>query len=172
MLKWILVFTFHLILLMGYNSFTTNINLGHSFAQNISNKSNTAKTNSWISKRDNLNISMSLNPPQPLADQNTKISFEIKKLNSTAASNLDHLIGRVVIVDSDGRLFKFGDQNVTNNKFSVNYIFPSNGSDRIILELYKDKTPFTIGSFNINIISSQAQQQNSNNFFTNLFKGL
>ncbi|MGN6708519.1 MAG: hypothetical protein ACTHKF_04150, partial [Candidatus Nitrosocosmicus sp.] len=103
-------------------------------------------------------------------DQNTKISFDIKKLNNTGVSNFENMSGRVIIADNDGRLFKFANQNITNSKLSVNYIFPSNGSDRIILELYKNKTPLNIGSFNVNI-TSQSQQQNSD-FFSNLFKGL
>jgi hypothetical protein len=113
---------------------------------------------------------MSLSPSLPVTDQNTTISFEIKKLNNAISSNYANLSGRVVIVDSDGRLFKFGNQSITDNKLSINYIFPSNGEDRIILELYKNQTPFTIGSFNLNVTTPNNQQ--NNNFFTNLFKGL
>jgi hypothetical protein len=165
LIKEIFVFTFLLILVINYNNYIANINIEHSFAQKL-----TEKKNSWLSKRDNLNITMSLSPPIPTIDQNTKISFDIKKLNNTGASNFENMSGRVIIADNDGRLFKFANQNITNSKLSVNYIFPSNGSDRIILELYKNKTPFNIGSFNVNI-TSQSQQQNSD-FFSNLFKGL
>lgn len=168
MIKGVFVFTLFLILLIGYSSNGLYSKFHYSFAQNSVN--NNSKPNSWISKRDNLNITMSLSPSLPAIDQNTTISFEIKKLNNAIASNYKNLSGRVVIVDSDGRLFKFGNQSISDNKLSLNYIFPSNGEDRIILELYKNKTPFTIGSFNLNITGPNNQQ--NNDFFTNLFKGL
>jgi hypothetical protein len=164
-----LVFSLILFLFIGFNNSISHFNILPSFAQNIT-KENAGKTSSWISKRDNLNITMSLSPSLPVTDQNTTISFEIKKLNNAISSNYANLSGRVVIVDSDGRLFKFGNQSITDNKLSINYIFPSNGEDRIILELYKNQTPFTIGSFNLNVTTPNNQQ--NNNFFTNLFKGL
>ena len=168
MIKGVFVFTLFLIVLIGFSNYGLHSKFHYSFAQNSVN--NNSKPNSWISKRDNLNITMSLSPSLPAIDQNTTISFEIKKLNNAIVSNYENLSGRVVIVDSDGRLFKFGNQSITDNKLSINYIFPSNGEDRIILELYKNKTPFTIGSFNLNIASPTNQQ--NNDFFTNLFKGL
>ncbi len=77
---------------------------------------------------------------------------------------------RVTMTDSDGRIFKFGQQNITDNKFAVNYIFPSNGTDRVILQLYKNKTPFTIGSFDISVPFAQPPQDN--NFFLIYLKEL
>ena len=169
MVKKALVFSLILFLFIGFNNFVAHYNFFHSFAQNIT-KENAVKTSSWTSKRDNLNITMSLSPSLPVMDQNTTISFEIKKLNNAISSNYANLSGRVVIVDSDGRLFKFGNQSITDNKLSINYIFPSNGEDRIILELYKNQTPFTIGSFNLNVTTPNNQQ--NSDFFSNLFKGL
>lgn len=141
--------------------------LSNSFSQNAVDK-NKNIASIWISKRENLNISIKLEPKVPLVDQNTKIYFDIKKLNSSILSNWENLSGRVTIVDSDGRLFKFDNKNITGNNFFVNYIFPSNGENKIILQLYKNKVPFTIGNFDINISLNQPQ---NNDFFTNLFKG-
>ncbi len=77
------------------------------------------------------------------------------------------------MADSDGRIFKFGQQNITDNKFFVNYIFPNNGTDRIILQIYKNEIPFAIGSIDLNVPLIQSQSSSpDNNFFTNLFKGL
>ncbi|MGN6560375.1 MAG: hypothetical protein ACTHJ2_07610, partial [Candidatus Nitrosocosmicus sp.] len=88
MIKEIFVFSFFLILVINYNNYIANMNIYHSFAQKV-----TEKKNSWLSKRDNLNITMSLSPPLPIIDQNTKISFDIKKLNNTGASNFENMSG-------------------------------------------------------------------------------
>jgi len=160
------------ILLITFNYFTSSITNNSSFSQIASNK-NINKVNSWISKKDNLNITISLDPKIPIVDKSTKISFELKKLNNSINTNFANLTAKVTIADSDGRIFKFGQQNIINNKFNVNYIFPTNGTDRIIIQIYKNEIPFAIGSIDLNVPIIQSQPASpDNNFFTNLFKGL
>ena len=167
MIKFLFILPIFIVLLF-YINYSEMFNIGSSFSQNpVDKNKNTANT--WISKRDNLNISIILDPKVPIIDQNTKISFDLKKLNSSISSNLENLSGRVTIVDSDGRLFKFDNKNITANKFFVNYIFPSNGENKIILQLHKNKVPFTIGYFNLNVSLPSPQ---NNDFFANLFKGI
>ena len=143
--------------------------MNSSFSPIVSSK-NIDKINSWISKKDNLNITVTLDPKIPIVDKSTKISFEVKKLNNSINTNFANLTAKVTIADSDGRIFKFGQQNITDNKFIVNYIFPNNGTDRIILQIYKNEVPFAIGSIDLNVPIIQSPPDN--NFFTNLFKGL
>ena len=166
-LKLICIVFIFVVLLFHFNNYFV-FNITSSFSQNSMDKNSNTQS-IWISKRENLNISISLDPKVPIVDQNTKISFDIKKLNPSLPANLDNISGKITIVDSDGRLFKFGNKNVTDNKFFVNYIFPSDGQNKIILQLYKNKVPFTIGSFNLNISLPKPQ---NNDFFANLFKGL
>ena len=163
MIKFIYIVIIIIILLLYNNNYIFNVS--NSFSQTTFEKNNAI---TWISKRENLNISITLDPKVPIVDKSTKISFDINKLNRSITPNLENLSGKVTIVDSDGRIFKFDNKNIIDNKFFVNYIFPSDGENKIILQLYKNKTPFTISSFNLNISLPQSQ---TNNFFANLFKG-
>ena len=139
------------------------------FSQDVNN--NHSATSSWISKRNNFNASMMLEPKIPIIDQKTKISFEIKRLNDTGF--FEGLIARATITDHDGRLFKFDRQSVLDGKFAVEYMFPDHGAHRIILQLYKYGSAFAIGSFDI-MIPHQQEQSNQKfwGFFANLFDNL
>jgi hypothetical protein len=115
------------------------------FAQGGGNSA--VKTNVWISKQNNLNITMNLQPNMPVIDQWANILFEVKKLNGSGF--IDNLNARVTITDHDGRLFKFVSQPVSKGKFSVEYMFPDDGQHRVLLQLYKNGSAFAISSFDI-----------------------
>src|SRR5919112_5838672 len=84
------------IVLLCYINNHAFFNISSSFSQNsVEINKNIAST--WISKRENLNISITLDPKVPIVDQNTKIYFDIKKLNSSPSSDLENLSGRVTI---------------------------------------------------------------------------
>src|SRR3712207_4419956 len=63
------------------------------------------KNDSWISERDNLNMTINLEPAVPIIDETTKISFEVKQLD--ISKPFEGLNIRVTITDHDGRLYKF-----------------------------------------------------------------
>ncbi len=168
MFKSLIMFAAFLILLISFNNISPLIKIIDSFAQSITANKSIDKNQFWVSKKDNLNISIALDPAVPIVDKSTKISFEIKKLNNSFSPTFSNFSAKVTMTDSEGRLFKFEKQNIINNKFFVNYIFPSNGTDRAILQLFKNGIPFTIGSFDIIVPLAPVQD---NNFFTNLFKG-
>jgi len=126
---------------------------------------NTIVNETWLSKRDNLNITINLNPKIPIIDEWTLIQFEVRKLDSGDLAN-DTLTSNVTITDHDGRLFKFPEQIIANGKFSVEYIFPDDGQHRIILQLYRDLTPFTVASFDLTI----SHPQPPDNFLSWLFQ--
>lgn len=109
------------------------------------------KNNSWISERDNLNISLRLEPQVPIIDEVTRLSFEVRNLNdSTLINNLNT---KVTLTDHDGRLYKFENKliPISGGQFSVEYIFPDDGEHRIILQLHKNTSPFTVSSFDLAI---------------------
>jgi len=109
------------------------------------------KNNSWISERDNLNISLRLEPQVPIIDQVTRLSFEVRNLSdSTLINNLNT---KLTLTDHDGRLYKFENKliPISGGQFSVDYIFPDDGEHRIILQIYKNTTPFTVSSFDLAI---------------------
>jgi hypothetical protein len=107
------------------------------------------KNDSWISERNNLNVSIKLEPIVPVIDETTKILFEITYLNNSKP--FEDLNTRVTLTDHDGRLYKFENKllSVIDGQFSVNYIFPDDGEHRIILQLYKNTTPFAVSSFDL-----------------------
>ncbi len=105
------------------------------------------KNDSWISERNNLNVTIKLIPIVPVIDETTEILFEVTSLNNSKP--FKDLNTQVTITDHDGRLYKFENKimPVIDGQFSVNYIFPDDGEHRIILQIYKNTTPFTVSSF-------------------------
>jgi hypothetical protein len=138
------------------------------FSQN--EVTNAISNNTWISKRDNLNITMKTMPEIPIIDEKTKISFEIRNLNDSKF--VEGFNARVTITDDAGRLFKFNNQYipVSNGKISVDYIFPDYGEHRLILQLYRNESAFAVSNFNIVIPQAKQPPLPNDNFLANLFK--
>jgi len=132
------------------------------------------KNDSWISVGNNLNITIHLTPIVPIIDENTKLSFMIKSLNDSLP--IQDLNRKVTITDHDGRLYKFENKSmpVTKGQFSVDYIFPDDGEHRVILQLYKNMTPFTVSSFDLLIPhpTSPSQTDKLLKPFTDLFDSI
>ena len=74
MFKSIIIISSFFILLITFNYFTASITINSSFSQIASNK-NIDKVNSWISKKDNLNITITLDPKIPIVDKIDKDLF-------------------------------------------------------------------------------------------------
>ena len=140
------------------------------FSQNNKTNVNPIVNSTWISKRDNLNITMSLIPQMPIIDQTTKINFEVKKLDNPGF--LNNASARITITDQDGRLYKFDNKffPIVDGKISVDYLFPVEGKHEIILQIYNNSRPFTVSSFDIIIPQSVPKDNNLiSNLFGNLF---
>lgn len=120
----------------------------------------------WASKRDNLKITIELDPKIPMIDEWTKILFEVSRLDSGELVN-GNLKTNTTLTDHDGRLYKFPEQVIADGKFSVDYIFPDDGQHKIILQLYKDSTAFTVASFDLTTPHPKAS---SNDFLSWLFQ--
>ena len=130
------------------------------------------KNDTWISKQNNLNVTISLEPKVPVIDEKTNISFEIRKLNDS--SPFENIGARVTLTDHDGRLFKFKNQNIpaSGGKLSVEYIFPDHGEHRVILQLYKNESAFSIISFDIAIPHPKQPPSSIDNFFGRLLNNI
>jgi hypothetical protein len=130
--------------------FTLSLYSSKAFSQDATTPS-IVKNDSWISARNNLNITVNLTPTVPIIDEITKLSFKIQSLNDSIP--IQDLEAKTTITDHDGRLYKFENKflPVTNGQFSVDYIFPDHGEHRIILQLYENMTPFTVSSFDLSI---------------------
>jgi hypothetical protein len=108
-----------------------------------------ANKNSWISERDNLNVTMNLTPKVPTVDQPTEIQFDIRELDTGMPYN--DLSANVTILDSDSRLFKFAEQPVSDGIFSVIYIFPDDALNNIIVQMERNSTAFGVAAFEVNV---------------------
>lgn len=120
--------------------------------QNVNNNLTKVLVNdTWTSKRDNLGISLKLEPTVPIIDQWTKMYFEIKELGSGEFVHDINLTVNATISDHDGRLFKFPERNVMDGKFDISYIFPDDGQHRVILQIYQDYVALNVATFDINV---------------------
>jgi hypothetical protein len=153
-----------MLLILNYTKFPNFV-----FSQN--NKIvNPIVNSTWISKRDNLNITMSLIPQMPIIDQTTKINFEVKKLDNLGL--LGNASAKITITDQDDRLYKFENKffPILDGNVSVEYLFPVEGEHKVILQLYNNSRPFTVSSFDIIIPQSVPKDNNLvSNLFGNLF---
>lgn len=95
------------------------------------------KTNTWVSERDKLNITMNLEPKVPIIDKNTRIVFEVKRINGS--EQIENLKSKVTMTDHDGRLYEFENETIPiiKGQLSVDYVFPDDGEHRIVLQIYK-----------------------------------
>ncbi len=130
--------------------FTLSLYSSKAFSQDATTPS-IVKNDSWISARNNLNVTINLAPTVPIIDEVTKLSFKIQSLNDSIS--IQDLKAKITITDHDGRLYKFENKflPLINEQFSVDYIFPDDGEHRIILQLYENMTPFTVSSFDLSI---------------------
>lgn len=76
-------------------------------------------------------------------------------------------ISNVTMTNHDGRLYKFGNKSIPiiNRQFFVEYVFPDEGEHRIILQIYKNDTPFEVSSFNVTIPYSRQIISSASIFF-------
>ena len=138
----------------------------HVFSQSNKINVNPIVNSTWISKRDNLNVTMSLIPQMPIIDQITKINFEVKKLDNLGF--LNNASAKITITDQDGRLYKFDNKffPIVDGNVSVDYLFPVEGQHKVILQLYNNSMPISVSSFDIIIPKSIPKD---NNLISNLF---
>ncbi|MGD9673205.1 MAG: hypothetical protein AB7U98_06985 [Candidatus Nitrosocosmicus sp.] len=140
--------------------------MGFAQVSNNGTVSSTIDNSTWISERDNLKITMELEPEVPIIDQWTRIHFEIKNMTSDMFFLEDGLFVNATFTDHDGRLFKFPQKSIIDGKFNLEYIFPDDGQHRIILQLYKNNIAFTVAFFDLTVPHPQLPKD----FWSQLFQ--
>jgi hypothetical protein len=85
------------------------------------------KTQEWVSQ--SVKILFTYQPERPIIDTFTKLQFSV--INLTDNENLKEFNARVVVTNGQ-RLFKFENISVTNGDFSVEYIFPDDGTHQVL----------------------------------------
>ena len=156
-----------LVLIINFSIFVSTHQI--TYSQNSQNN-NSGNIYSWVSKRDNLNITMQFEPKNPVIYYQTKILFKINNLNGS--EYVKNITAIVTILDSEGGLYKFGKQKVIDGKTFINYIFPNSGKNKIILQLYENNSGLALASFDVQLRNSSpsTNDNNSGNFFSDLFK--
>jgi hypothetical protein len=117
------------------------------FAQSSGNiTSPLNKTQEWISQKDAVKILFTYQPERPIIDTFTKLEFRV--INLTSNENLKDFETRVVVTNGQ-RLFKFENITVPNGNFSVEYIFPDDGTHQVLTRIDKESAVRVLGSFNV-----------------------
>jgi preprotein translocase subunit SecG len=132
-----------LIIDKSYNNFLPGTTFAQS-SENVTSPPN--KTQEWISQKDDVKILFTYQPERPVIDTFTKLEFSV--INLTNNENLEDFDARVVVTNGQ-RLFKFENISVPNGNFSVEYLFPEDGTHQIITRVDKDATVQVLASFSV-----------------------
>jgi hypothetical protein len=117
------------------------------FAQSSGNVTSPLnKTQEWISQRDNVKILFTYQPERPVIDTFTKLEFSV--INLTNNENLKDFDARVVVTNGQ-RLFKFENITVPDGYYSVEYLFPDDGTHQVITRVDKGADVQALASFNV-----------------------
>jgi len=104
------------------------------------------KTQEWISQKDNVKILFTYQPERPIIDTFTNLEFSV--INLTNNENLKDFDARVVVTNGQ-RLFKFENISVRDGNFSVQYLFPDDGTHQVITRIDKGADVQVLASFNV-----------------------
>ncbi len=104
------------------------------------------KTQEWTSQKDAVRILFTYQPERPIIDTFTKLEFNV--INLTSNENLKDFDARVVVTNGQ-RLFKFENITVPDGDFSVEYIFPDDGTHQVLTRIDKGTSARVLASFNV-----------------------
>lgn len=104
------------------------------------------ETQEWVSQKDAVKILFTYQPERLIIDTFTKLEFSV--INMTNNENLKDFDARVVVTNGQ-RLFKFENITVRDGDFSVEYIFPDDGTHQVITRIDKGADVQVLASFNV-----------------------
>ena len=117
------------------------------FAQSSGNTSPSLnKTQEWISQKDAVKILFTYQPERPIIDTFTKLKFSV--INLTNNENLKNFDARIVATNGQS-LFKFENITVPNRDFSVEYLFPDDGTHQVLTRIDRGASVQVFASFNV-----------------------
>lgn len=82
--------------------------------------------------KNNIDIKFSYIPEKPVIDAFTKLEFSVTNLKT--GEHLHDFLARVTVTNGQ-RLFKFQNITVQNGDFSVDYIFPDDGTHQVLIRI-------------------------------------
>ena len=118
-------------------SISVNSSNAHTFNSN--------NTQIWNNTEDNIRIEFGYLPEKPIIDTFTNLAFSVTNLR-TGDHNAEGIAQ--VTVTNGQRLFKFNNVSVQNGDFSVEYLFPDDGTHQVLLRLDKSDS-INLASFQV-----------------------
>lgn len=118
------------------------------------------KVQIWKSPDDNLAIQFAYKPEVPIIDTFTTLQFSVTNLQS--GKHIGDSLAQVTVTNGQ-RLFKFHNISTLNGDFSVDYIFPDDGTHQVLLRIDNNDS-IRVASFQVfvphqtppNIIDNQS----------------
>ena len=90
------------------------------------------KVQLWKKPDDNLAIQFAYTPEKPIIDTFTTLQFSVTNLQN--GKHIGDSIAQVTVTNGQ-RLFKFHNISTQNGDFSVDYIFPDDGTHQVLLRI-------------------------------------
>ncbi|HEY6534630.1 MAG TPA: hypothetical protein VIY08_02300 [Candidatus Nitrosocosmicus sp.] len=141
------------------------------YAETPNTKNNYINTvYSSIGKSNLLTMNMQFDPKDPIYYKQTKILFHISNLINT---NFKNLTAFVTILDNSGSIYKYGHLKIINGNFFINFIFQNYLQNKIIVQLYLNKSGVALTTFDFQIYPLTPKNFPQNpflDFFQKLFK--
>jgi hypothetical protein len=95
------------------------------------------KTQVWQDSQDNLEIQFAYEPEKPIIDTFTNLGFSVTNLQT--GEHIKDSIASVTVTNGQ-RLFKFQNISVPEGDFSVDYLFPDDGTHKVLLRLDRNES--------------------------------
>ncbi len=89
-------------------------------------------TQVWKDSQDDLEIQFGYKPEKPIIDTFTNLAFSVTNLQT--GEHIKDSIASVTVTNGQ-RLFKFQNITVPEGDFSVDYLFPDDGTHQVLLRL-------------------------------------
>lgn len=99
----------------------------------------------WKNPKNNLKIEFGYMPEKPIIDTFTNLQFSVTDQGTD--EHIKDLVAQVTVTNGQ-RLFKFQNISAQNGDFSVDYLFPDDGTHQVLLRLDKNDS-INVASFNV-----------------------
>jgi len=108
---------------------------------------------------DNLRIEFGYSPEKPIIDTFTNLAFSVTNLRT--GNHFAEGIAHITVTNGQ-RLFKFQNVTIQNGDFSVDYLFPDDGTHQVLLRLDRNDS-INLASFQVFVPHQTSPDLLSNN---------
>ncbi|CAN5656676.1 hypothetical protein BH18THE1_BH18THE1_16030 [soil metagenome] len=116
-----------------------------SFNSSKAHIANSNNTQVWKNSQNDLQIQFGYKPERPIIDTFTNLAFSVTKLQT--GEHIKDSIASVTVTNGQ-RLFKFQNISATEGDFSVDYLFPDDGTHQVLLRLDRNDS-IQLASFQV-----------------------